>query len=379
MIMPDIDFQKIELNLIPKKGDELVVFYASQYETARPFKAVLKWGNTEFVPDDDCYAEIDIRKNDDNIVVITDDVSIDNNEVSVILPVQAVTCIGKNLGQVKIYAADEQLIAALNFILEVQPDPLANGVQSETAIDNLTQQIEDIAQEVIGEDYYNKTETDALLADKADKSELPDMDDYYNKTQVDELIDNIFPTLSASGSIASFRTALNKQLVSVTPEAGANTITRCGKNLINNDNAEIGTAWNGNSASNRARIIIPCEPSTNYVLTMNGTMTVDGVYFCESETLPPSEISAVIFPKIFTTASTSKYITLGFNKSNISQADIDGLKVQLEKGSTATAYEPYRGQKVPVADATSLTTLSGVNNVFADEGNVTVQYKYMSI
>ena len=186
--MPDIDFQRIELNLIPKKGEQPVVFYASQYETARPFIADLKWGNTEFAPGDDCWAEIDIRKNDDNLVVITDDVTIDNNEVSVILPVQALTCIGKNLGQVKIYAADDQLIAALNFILEVQADPLAGGVTSETAIDNLTQQIEDIAQEVIGDDYYNKTEVDTLLADKADVSDLPDMSLYYTKTATDTLL-----------------------------------------------------------------------------------------------------------------------------------------------------------------------------------------------
>ena len=186
--MPDIDFQRIELNLIPKKGDEPVVFYASQYETARPFIAALKWGNTEFAPGDDYRAEIDIRKNDDNLVVITDDVSIDNNEVSVVLPVQAVTCIGKNLGQVKIYSSDDHLIAALNFILEVQADPLAGGVTSETAIDNLTQQIEDIAQEVIGDDYYNKTEVDTLLADKADVSDLPDMSQYYTKTATDTLL-----------------------------------------------------------------------------------------------------------------------------------------------------------------------------------------------
>ena len=186
--MPDIDFQKIVLNLIPKKGDEPVVFYASQYETTRPFIADLFWGDTEFAPGDDYWAEIDIRKNDDNVVVITDDVTIDNNEVSVILPVQAVTCIGKNLGQVKIYAADDHLVAALNFILEVQADPLAGGVTSETAIDNLTQQIEDIATEVIGEDYYDKTEVDALLADKADVSDLPDMSLYYTKTATDTLL-----------------------------------------------------------------------------------------------------------------------------------------------------------------------------------------------
>lgn len=160
--MPDIDFQRIELNLIPKQGDEPVVFYASQYETTRPFIADLMWGDTEFAPGDDCWAEIDIRKNDDNLVVITEDVAIDNNEVSVILPVQAVTCIGKNLGQVKIYAGDEQLIAALNFILEVQPDPLAGGVTSETAIDNLTTQIDDI---ISGEGYVKDTDLDVLQSD----------------------------------------------------------------------------------------------------------------------------------------------------------------------------------------------------------------------
>ena len=160
--MPDIDFQKIVLNLIPKKGDEPIIFYASQYETARPFIADLFWGESEFAPGDDCYAEIDIRKNDDNLVIITDDVAIDNNEVSVILPVQALTCIGKNLGQVKIYASDDNLIAALNFILEVQADPLAGGVTSETAIDNLTTQIDDI---ISGEGYVKDTDLDVLQSD----------------------------------------------------------------------------------------------------------------------------------------------------------------------------------------------------------------------
>jgi hypothetical protein len=160
--MPDIDFQKIELNLIPKQGDEPVVFYASQYETARPFIADLFWGESEFTPGDSCWAEIDIRKVDDNLVVITDDVTIDNNEVSVLLPIQAVTCVGKNFGQVKIYADDDTLVAALNFILEVQPDPLANGVQSETAIDNLATQIDEI---ISGEGYVKDTDLDVLQSD----------------------------------------------------------------------------------------------------------------------------------------------------------------------------------------------------------------------
>ena len=160
--MPDINFQKIILNLIPKKEDEPVIFYASQYETARPFIADLFWGESEFAPGDSSWAEIDIRKVDDNLVVITDDVTIDNNEVSVVLPVQALTCVGKNFGQVKIYAAEDTLVCALNFILEVQPDPLANGVTSETAIDNLTTQIDEI---ISGEGYVKDTDLDVLQSD----------------------------------------------------------------------------------------------------------------------------------------------------------------------------------------------------------------------
>ena len=279
--MPDIDFQKIELNLIPKKGDEPVIFYASQYETARPFIADLMWGESEFEPGDDCYAEIDIRKNDDNLVVITDDVAIDNNEVSVVLPVQALTCIGKNLGQVKIYASDDHLVAALNFILEVQADPLAGGVTSETAIDNLESQID----EIISGEGYLKSDDVAPVAlsgsynDLTDKPTIPDelseladveltspemnnslfydeaaqkwknyaglkytsfqsyMTNYYNnsqvdtllaakadasdvytKAQVDSIIDSMLPIGTASGNPCTFDTEIAAALQALTAD-----------------------------------------------------------------------------------------------------------------------------------------------------------------
>jgi len=453
--MPDIDFQKIELNLIPKKGDDPVVFYASQYETSRPFIAVLKWGDTEYAPGVDCYAEIDIRKNDDNLVVITDDVSIDNNKVSVILPVQAVTCIGKNLGQVKIYAADDQLIAALNFILEVQPDPLAGGVTSETAIDNLESQIEDIAEEVIGEDYYDKTEVDALLADKADKSELPDMTDYYTKTetdnllddkanltdlatlaskaevtqaisdedtalknwvssnfatpsyvatnyytklQVDALLDNIFPTLSASGAIASFTTALNKPLVSVTHEAGATTITRCGKNLLDYSassntvngitytvNADKTITANGTATAESTFVIFGGTGKFNKEISYISNGSVGGfgnnvrLRFGVSGVGSYDDFGSGVTIPVIPGLST-KYQYMQITVANGVTLDNVVFKPMIRTATTASdTYEEYNSQTVPVADATTLNTLTGVNNVFADSGDVTVQYKYMSI
>ena len=458
--MPDINFQKIELNLIPKKGDEPVIFYASQYETARPFIADLMWGESEFEPGDDCYAEIDIRKNDDNLVVITDDVAIDNNEVSVVLPVQALTCIGKNLGQVKIYASDDHLVAALNFILEVQPDPLAGGVTSETAIDNLESQIdeiisgegylksEDVApvalsgsyndltdKPVIPDElseltdveltspetnnslfydeaaqkwknyaglkytsfqsymtnYYNNSQVDALLALKADESSV------YTKAEVDTLIDNIFPTFTASGDIASFTTALNKILVSVTADPLATTITRCGKNLFD--------VSDGNG--NIMRGVTPAYDNDGG-LTFTGTVSEVG--WCGSWnidiTLPAGTYTfSFSNPEIdhnitfaldwsakvvidrgsasktvtFSQPQRLNRITLNSNSDEVGQnININVKNFQIEVGS-ATAYESYNSQTVPVADATTLTTLSGVNNVFADTGSVTVQYKYMSM
>lgn len=480
--MPDIDFQKIELNLIPKKGDEPVIFYASQYESARPFIAGLKWGTTEYAPGDDCYAEIDIRKNDNNLVVITDDVTIDNNEVSVVLPVQALTCIGKNLGQVKIYSADEHLIAALNFILEVQPDPLAGGIDSETAIDNLTTQIESIAEEVIGEDYYDKTEVDNLLADKADVSDLPDMTQYYTKTQtdtllngkadasttytktevdnalalkansadlatvattgnyddlinkpdlsnyytksetdtllsakanssdvytksqVDDLIDNIFPTFTASGGIATFNTALTKPLVSVTADPLATTITRCGVNLYpikilndtfsdnagathesSGDELVINASSSGNSgiystnASDIGKLLGMLSGEVTYSFDIY--VTVAGWYLIGITNVGrEAKNLSTGWQRITLTGTSNRTInTLVFYNQTNTASEIRVKNFILESGSSASDYEEYNGQTVPVADATTLNTLSGVNNVFADSGDVTVQYKYMSM
>ena len=159
-----LDFERITLNAIP--DGEIPVFHASQFESMRPFIADLKWGTEDFAPGEDNWCTLSIRKNDDTLVII-DDIDIDNNTVSCILTQQSVACMGDNFCQLKVWGteADEDgCIACLNFILHVQPDPEAGGITSESEINNLTQQIDTIAQEVIGNDYYNKTEVDGLIS-----------------------------------------------------------------------------------------------------------------------------------------------------------------------------------------------------------------------
>lgn len=178
--MPELDFERITLNAIPE-GD-MPVFHASQFETMRPFIADLKWGSEVFAPGEGCWCTLSIRKTDDTLVII-DDIDIDTNTVSCVLTQQSVACVGDNFCQLKVWSTSEDdedgCIACLNFILHVQPDPEAGGITSDSEINNLTKQIKKITQQVIGDDYYNKVQTDALLDLKADKATT------YTKSEVD--------------------------------------------------------------------------------------------------------------------------------------------------------------------------------------------------
>ena len=179
-------FQTIELNMIPH-GDK-PVFYASQYETGRPIIIDILMGDDAFNCDD-LYIELHCRKVDDNIVTLLPD-SVDGNQVTFIGTEQLFACSGNNLCEVCLYVDDSKdtSLGSLNFFIEVEPDPLYGGITSESEIANLTGQITDIVESVMSDDYYTKAETDDLLADKADVSDLPDMTDYYNKTQTDTLL-----------------------------------------------------------------------------------------------------------------------------------------------------------------------------------------------
>lgn len=119
-------------------------------------------------------------------------------------------------------------------------------------------------------------------------------------------------------------------------------IKTTGKNLINESDAEIGTAWNGGSNSARARLVISCYPNTTYVLSINGSNNIDNIYAQKSDVLPASSAGgSITSPYTIATGASDVYIIIGFNKTSISLDDVKALKLQLEFGSTATTYEPY--------------------------------------
>ena len=206
-------FQSIELNMIPHGN--MPSFYASQYETGRPIIIDIMMGEDTFNCDE-LYVELHCRKVDDNIVTLLPD-SIDGNTVTFIGTEQLLACPGKNLCEVCLYVDDSKdtSLGSLNFFIEVEPDPMAGGLTSESEIANLTTQIEQITEEVIGEDYYDKTEVDTLLADKADVSDLPDMTNYYNKSETNTLLNAKANTadLSTVATTGDYDDLLNKPTI----------------------------------------------------------------------------------------------------------------------------------------------------------------------
>ena len=169
----------IKLNLIPK--GEMPVFHCSQFDNGRLITIELYRGEDAYEVPSGYTCELHCRKVDGNIVTLASTL-VNTNVVTFTSTTQLTACNGKNMCEVAIKAADDYLIGTLNFWLEVEIDPLKGGINSTSEIHDLYEQIEEITEEVIGDNYYNKTEVDDILDAKADVATT------YTKTEVDTLL-----------------------------------------------------------------------------------------------------------------------------------------------------------------------------------------------
>lgn len=247
--------ENITLNLIPT-GDTPSI-HVAQFDVDRPFTVTLKEGTDDFTPTD-YTIELQVRKVDNNIVTVGPDQT-SGNVVTFNTTEQMTACSGTNLAELQL-TKNDQTFATLHFYLVVQRDVLAGGVTSESAIHNLTSQIADIVPEVIGDDYYDKdevdaliaehtfdptnyydkSETDALLNDKADVSDLPDMSNYYTKSETysQNEVDTLLSSKADTSSIPTKTSDLNNDsgFVSFTDVTG---ILTTGNTSITLSNAAI--------------------------------------------------------------------------------------------------------------------------------------------
>lgn len=190
-------------------------------------------------------------------------------------------------------------------------------------------------------------------------------------------VDKLCPAFIESGSMVRCEPVEGYPLT-VTAVDGATTITRCGKNLLSDDWKEMDKyIYYGD---NRKYLPLNLRPGTYCISTVrkegaeNATVwlyirkTVDnGATWLSTEYAEGGTTSTAI--KFEVKGEVGEEWVLWTNSTYAKLLK----SVQIELGTEATDHEPYCGETFAVGE--TIPALQGVNNIFADVGNVTVTGK----
>ena len=199
----------IKLNIIPSGVNPTC--HASQYDEGRVIRVELYEGLTPFTLQANDEIGLAIRKPDDKIVTLVVE-NTEDNYVDIVTTKQACAVVGANLCELTIKRSSVT-IGTLNFYMQVERDPLADGDDSESEIRDLQERV-NACVEIALEDLYDGTSVlfdsepvldhaepytvtsdgiarafgavNTALAGKVDNSALTT--NYYNKTQVDNAL-----------------------------------------------------------------------------------------------------------------------------------------------------------------------------------------------
>ena len=137
--------EQIRLDIVPK--GIMPVCHASQYDKGRVIRCNLMDGLQGYVLTTETIV-LNVRKPDDNIVTAAVEVVSGKTYVDIVTTEQMTACEGNNICELTMSKGDV-VISTLNFKMQVEVDPLKDGIESETEIHNLTTQIQDINAEVV--------------------------------------------------------------------------------------------------------------------------------------------------------------------------------------------------------------------------------------
>lgn len=126
--------EQIRLDLIP--GKSAPVCHASQYDVGRTIRLNLVEGGSEYSIPSGTTAEIHIRKPDNNIISAAVTATQGNKYIDIVTAEQWTACAGTNLCEI-VLTNGGNVIGTINFILEVEMDPIDGGSASETVIYNI--------------------------------------------------------------------------------------------------------------------------------------------------------------------------------------------------------------------------------------------------
>ena len=305
----------IKLNLIPSGVNPTC--HCSQYDNGRVIRIDLFDGLTPYVLQSGDTVTLNVRKPDNTIVTASLTATQGNTYVNLVTTEQMCACVGYNLCDLTITNGSVE-IGTLNFIMQVERDVIADGIPSQSVIEDL----DALVQEAVGDQYYTKSETDALLDDKADKSTT------YTKTEVDSAL--------ANKANANDFNKVKTEIFNDSPNLFNSNATTTG---LLNVYGEVATQYTDYFTTD----FIPVEYNEDICVQDAQKVSSGTIYICEydeSKSFVGSRQSTTIGLNVtsgsFTIAnSTAKYIRISFNTAWHSNT------LMISEGDSAKPYYPY--------------------------------------
>lgn len=149
--------EQINLNLIPNGINPIC--HCSQYDDGRVIRVNLFDGSVPYEIANGDTITLNVRKPDNTIVTTSLTASEENSYVDIVTSQQMCACAGNNLCDLTI-TNGSVVIGTLNFIMAIERDVLADGVESQSVIKDLDAQVTQIAQDVIDGQLDNKVDID---------------------------------------------------------------------------------------------------------------------------------------------------------------------------------------------------------------------------
>lgn len=175
----------IKLNLIPSGVNPTC--HCSQYDNGRVIRIDLFDGLTPYVLQSGDTVTLNVRKPDNHIVTTTLTATQGNTYVNLVTTEQICACVGYNLCDLTI-TNGTTVIGTLNFIMQIERDVLADGIPSQSVIEDLDAQVAALVSEDLDDNYYTKSEVDDIASEKASASEVNDIKDFVDSISTEEPI-----------------------------------------------------------------------------------------------------------------------------------------------------------------------------------------------
>ena len=378
--------ESFNLDIIPR--GTMPACHSSQFDVGRTIRVYLLDNGQEYTLDGTETLTLSVRKPDNTVITETLTGGANHNYVDFSTTEQMTAIVGQSICEIRI-EKDGANIGTLNFVLEVEKDPLSSGIHSESVITDLQAQVDE-AVAVSMSNYYTKAEVDAGFYSK----EYVEAN-YYTKDETDEKIAeavyDVYPTQKASGEVANFITSLALPLQSlkasiVATESGSGTkspsnpytlggfsnvvITKAGKNIFNLKDG-VYTPSNRNITINNQIVNYKCTGVVGLTYILRGDLNAwnklrldaNKTYifsFFESGNIGFQNVFAEVLHDDGTTTTLNNGVAKTLTKSGyISEIRCSyiatvantesNITMQLELGSTATAYEPYTATQTTLA------------------------------